>query len=375
MAERDYYETLGVARSADEDTLKKAYKRLAMKYHPDRNQGDKIAEARFKEIKKAYEILSDSQKRAAYDQYGHAAFEQAGFGGAATDHADINDIFGEVFGDIFGGARRQQRNARGSDLLYTLELSLEEAVRGITKELKIPALASCGDCGGSGARAGTAPISCSTCRGTGQIQTKQGFFAVQQSCPNCRGRGKVIQNPCGSCRGAGRVEKSKTLSVKIPAGVDSGNRIRLSGEGEAGSFGKPSGDLYIEFTVSPHAIFQRQENNLYCEVPISFTLAALGGKLEVPIPNGRVNLTIPAETQSGKLFRLGGKGVKAMRGREVGDLLCRVVVETPVKLSDRQKQLLTELQESFSCDSGNQHSPRATNFFSGVKKFFEDLTN
>lgn len=370
MAEQDYYDTLGVPHNADEDTLKKAYKRLAMKYHPDRNQGDKGAEARFKEIKKAYEILSDSEKRAAYDRHGHAAFENGGMGQQGT--TDFNEVFGEMFGDIFGGGR--QSSPRGSDLLHTLELSLEEAVRGLTKELKFPTLVACETCSGSGAKAGTTPNSCSTCRGTGQIQMRQGFFAVQQTCPKCRGRGKIISDPCSSCRGRGCQEKTKTLSVKIPAGVDTGDRIRLSGEGEAGAFGTPAGDLYIEFKVKPHPLFQRQENNLYCEVPVSFTLAALGGKIEVPILNGRVNLTIPPETQSGKLFRLSGKGVKAIRGRAVGDLLCRVMVETPVKLNEHQKRLLTELEESFHQDHNQQHSPRSRKFFAGIKKFFEDLT-
>lgn len=371
MAERDYYEILGIPRNADEGAIKKAYKRLAMKYHPDRNQGDKKAEAHFKEIQKAYAILSDAKKRAVYDQHGHAAFEQGGMGNGHSA-GDFSDVFGEMFGDIFGGSR--QRSTRGSDLLHPLELTLEEAVRGCTKEIQYPNLATCTTCQGSGAKAGSSPITCTPCRGTGQLHIRQGFFAVQQTCHHCQGRGKVVRDACSSCRGQGCVKKTKTLSVKIPPGVDSGDRIRLSGEGEAGTMGTPAGDLYIEFTVKPHSIFKRQDNNLYCEVPISFTLAALGGKVEVPVLNGKINLSVPPETQSGKLFRLSGKGVKAIRGREVGDLLCRVVVETPVKLNERQKRLLSDLEESFSQDHGQQHSPRSRNFFSGIKKFFEDLT-
>jgi molecular chaperone DnaJ len=370
MAKRDYYQTLGVERTADEETLKKAYKCLALKYHPDRNQGDKGAEARFKEINKAYEILSDSQKRKAYDNHGHAAFENNGMGQQSP--TDINDIFGEMFGDIFGSAR--QGGHRGSDLLHTLDLSLEEAVRGLSREIKFPTLIACETCRGNGAKVGTTPSACSTCRGTGKIQMRQGVFALEQTCPHCRGRGKIIREPCSSCRGQGCQKKTKTLSVKIPPGIDTGDRIRLSGEGEAGAFGTPAGDLYIEFKVKPHPLFQRQENNLYCEVPVSFTLAALGGKIEVPTLNGRVQLTIPPETQSGKLFRLSGKGVKAIRGREVGDLLCRIMIETPVKLNEHQKRLLTELDESFHRDSNQQHSPLSRRFFTGVKKFFEDLT-
>ncbi|MGL4269396.1 MAG: molecular chaperone DnaJ [Plesiomonas sp.] len=376
MAKRDYYEVLGVSREADEREIKKAYKRLAMKYHPDRNQGDKESEARFKEIKEAYEILTDAQKKAAYDQYGHAAFEQGGMGGAGGfgGGADFSDIFGDVFGDIFGGGRRSQRASRGADLRYTMELTLEEAVRGVTKEIKVPTMVACDVCDGSGAKVGTKATTCPTCHGAGQVQMRQGFFAVQQTCPTCHGRGQIIQDPCNKCHGEGRVQKTKTLSVKIPAGVDTGDRIRLSGEGEAGEFGAPAGDLYVQVHVKEHPIFKREDNNLYCEVPISFTMAALGGEVEVPTLDGRVNLKIPAETQTGRMFRMRGKGVKSVRGGAIGDLMCRVVVETPVKLSERQKELLKELEESFTGDARSKHSPKEKSFLDGVKKFFDDLT-
>lgn len=377
MAKKDYYEILGVPKSAEEREIKKAYKRLAMKYHPDRNQGDKTAETKFKEVKEAYEILTDAQKRAAYDQYGHAAFEQGGGGGGfggGFGGADFGDIFGDVFGDIFGGGRRQQRAARGSDLRYTMELTLEEAVRGVSKEIKIPVLQSCEVCHGSGAKVGTQPQTCSTCHGAGQVQMRQGFFTVQQACPTCHGRGSVIKDPCQACHGNGRVEKSKTLSVKIPAGVDTGDRIRLSGEGEAGEHGAAAGDLYVQVSVRKHAIFEREENNLYCEVPVNFAMAALGGEIEVPTLDGRVKLKIPAETQTGKLFRMRGKGVKSVRGGSQGDLLCRVVIETPVSLSEHQKKLLRQLEESFGGPQGEKNSPRSKSFFDGVKRFFDDLT-
>lgn len=378
MVKRDYYEILGVPKSAEEREIKKAYKRLAMKYHPDKNK-DKNAANQFKEINQAYEVLTDTQKRAAYDQYGHAAFEQGGSGGFSEGFsggsADFSDIFGDVFGDIFGGGRRQRGAARGADLRYNMELTLEEAVRGVTKEIRIPALEECAVCHGSGAKAGTKPQTCSTCHGAGQVQMRQGFFAVQQACPTCHGRGSVIKDPCKACHGHGRIEKAKTLSVKIPPGVDNGDRIRLSGEGEAGEQGAPAGDLYVQVQVKKHPIFEREENNLYCEVPVSFSMAALGGEIAVPTLDGRVNLKIPAETQTGKLFRMRGKGVKSVRGGVQGDLLCRVVVETPVNLSEKQKSLLRELEESFGGPSGEKNSPRSKSFFDGVKKFFDDLTH
>ncbi|ASJ96021.1 MULTISPECIES: molecular chaperone DnaJ [Shewanella] len=376
MSKRDYYEVLGVGRDASEREIKKAYKRLAMKFHPDRNPGDKAAEASFKEVKEAYEILTDSDKKAAYDQFGHAGVDPNRGGGGFGGGADFGDVFGDVFGDIFGGGRRggQRQAARGSDLRYNLELSLEEAVRGLTKELRIPTLATCDLCDGSGAKKGSSPTTCGTCHGQGQVQMRQGFFAVQQACPTCHGRGKIIKDPCGKCHGEGRVEKSKTLSVKIPAGVDTGDRIRLSGEGEAGEFGAPPGDLYVQVTVREHAIFVRDGNNLYCEVPISFSTAALGGEIEVPTLDGKVNLKIPSETQTGRMFRLRGKGVKSVRSHAVGDLLCKVVMETPVNLSDKQKELLREFDNTLT-GSSKKHSPKAEGFFDGVKKFFQDLNS
>ncbi|MFB6435097.1 MAG: molecular chaperone DnaJ [Candidatus Malihini olakiniferum] len=378
MAKQDYYEALGIAKGADEREIKKAYKRLAMKYHPDRNPGDKGAEIKFKEIKEAYEILTDTQKRATYDQYGHAAFEQGGSAGGFSgtgnfSSTDFGDIFGDVFGDIFGGGRRH-RASRGADLRYNIELTLEEAVRGVAKEIYIPTLEECESCHGSGAKTGSSPVACPTCHGNGQVQMRQGFFTVQQSCPHCHGSGKIIKDPCNKCYGHGRIETNKTLFVKIPAGVDIGDRIRLAGEGEAGELGAPAGDLYVQVQVKPHPIFQREEDNLYCEVPINFAMAAIGGEIEVPTLDGRVKVKVPVETQTGKLFRMRGKGVKSVRGGANGDLLCRVVVETPVNLNERQKQLLQELEKSFSGLSGERNSPRSKSFFDGVKKFFDDLT-
>ncbi|RUO59415.1 molecular chaperone DnaJ [Pseudidiomarina insulisalsae] len=379
MAKPDFYEVLGVSRDASERDIKKAYKRMAMKYHPDRTKGDKELEQKFKEVKAAYEVLMDPQKRAAYDQYGHAAFEQGqgGFGGGGAGAADFSDIFGDVFGDIFGGGggrRGRAHAARGADLRYNLELSLEEAVRGKEVELKIPKLAECEDCDGSGARNGSSAETCSHCHGAGHIQMRQGFFAVQQPCPHCRGRGKVIKDPCRTCHGEGRVERTKTLNVKIPAGVDTGDRIRLNGEGEAGEMGAPAGDLYVQVHVREHPIFKRDGNNLYCEVPLSFTHAALGGEIQVPTLEGKVKLKIPAETQTGKLFRLRGKGVRSVRTGATGDLICKVVIETPVNLSDDQKDLLRQLDESMgSGEEAARYRPKEKGFFDGVKRFFDDL--
>ncbi|MEY0233059.1 molecular chaperone DnaJ [Providencia manganoxydans] len=378
MAKRDLYEVLGLEKNASDKDIKRAYKRLAMKHHPDRNQENKEeSESKFKEIKEAYEVLSDEQKRAAYDQYGHAAFEQGGMGGGGGfgGGADFSDIFGDVFGDIFGGGRRQQRPSRGSDLQYNMELTLEEAVRGVTKEIRIPTLESCDVCHGSGAKPGTSADTCPTCHGMGQVHMRQGFFSVQQPCPTCHGRGKVIKDPCNKCHGHGRVERYKTLSVKIPAGVDTGDRVRLSGEGEAGENGAPAGDLFVQVHVLPHNIFERDGNNLHCEVPINFAIAALGGEIEVPTLDGRVKLKIPAETQTGKVFRMKGKGVKSVRGGLQGDLMCHIVVETPVKLNEKQKELLKEFGESLGGTSGEKNSPRSKRFLDGVKKFFDDLTN
>ncbi|QCI16414.1 molecular chaperone DnaJ [Buchnera aphidicola (Aphis craccivora)] len=377
MIKKDYYQILGVSKSAEEREIKKAYKRLAMKYHPDRNQGDKNAENTFKEIKEAYEVLINEDKRNAYDQYGHAAFEnghnQNTTYSTFTSSADFSDIFGDVFGDIFGG-NRSQRVKKGADLCYNMEISLEEAVKGTIKEIRIPTFQKCQICYGTGAKKGTKPRNCSTCQGRGQIHIRKGFFTVQQSCPTCNEKGTVIKDPCRACHGQGRIKTSKILSVKIPPGVDTNDRIRLNNEGEAGTNGAPSGDLYVQIKVNTHPIFQREENNLYCEVPINFTMAALGGEIEVPTLDGRVKLKIPPETQSGKLFRIRGRGVKSVQNRNQGDLLCRVVVETPVNLNEQQKYLLNELEKSFNEFRGEKNTPRSKRFFDGVKRFFDDLT-
>ncbi len=372
MAKRDYYEILGVAKNASEAELKKAFRRLAMKHHPDRNPGDKESEEKFKEAKEAYEILTDPQKRAAYDQFGHAGVDPSA-GGGARGGASFSDIFEDIFGDIFGGGRGGgSRVYRGSDLQYNLELTLEEAVFGTEVKIRVPSLVECGECHGSGAEKGTTPETCGTCGGVGQVRMQQGFFSVQQTCPRCHGTGKMITHPCKACHGQGRVEEHKTLSVKVPAGVDSGDRIRLSGEGEAGINGGPPGDLYVQIHVKAHKLFTRKGNDLMCEVPISFATAALGGELEIPTLDGRVNLKIPEETQSGRLFRLRAKGVKSVHGGAQGDLICRVSVETPVNLNKRQKELLKELDDTMKA-GGTRHSPQEQGWLDGVKGFFEDL--
>ena len=375
MSKRDYYDVLGVARDADAREIKKAYRRVAMKHHPDRNPGDKAAEEKFKEASEAYEVLSDQQKRGAYDQFGHDAVSgNAGAGGFGGGGANFSDIFGDVFGDIFGGGGgggRSRGPARGSDLRYNLDVDLEQAVKGTDVKIRIPTLVNCDNCGGSGAKKGSSPVTCTTCGGVGQVRMQQGFFSVQQTCPNCRGQGKMISDPCGTCRGQGRIEETKTLSVKVPPGVDTGDRIRLSGEGEAGPDGGPSGDLFVQINVREHKIFERDGKHLYCEVPISIVDAALGGELEVPTLDGRVKLKIPAETQTGKLFRMRGKGVTPVRGGATGDLLCRVTLETPVNLTKKQIELFKQLQESFEKE-GNQ-SPKKSSWFEGVKSFFDDM--
>jgi len=382
MSKRDFYEVLGIQKNASEADIKKAYRRLAMKYHPDRNPDDKEAEGKFKEAKEAYEVLSDAQKRTAYDQFGHAGVDPGagGFGGGAgfggPGGASFSDIFGDVFGDIFGGGRGGPgggpRVQRGADLRYNLELSLKEAVQGTSVKIRVPTFVKCETCDGSGAKKGTSPTTCGTCHGAGQVRMQQGFFSVQQTCPTCHGRGSVITDPCGTCHGQGRVQEHKTLSVKVPPGVDTGDRIRLAGEGEAGENGGPPGDLYVQVHVKDHPIFQRDDANLYCEVPIPVTAAALGGELEVPTLDGKVMLKIPAGTQTGKMFRMRGKGVKPVRGGPVGDLVCRVVVETPVNLTDRQKELLRELEDSIK-GSGSTHNPNAHSWLDGVKSFFKDM--
>ncbi|WP_086930786.1 molecular chaperone DnaJ [Agarilytica rhodophyticola] len=374
MSKRDYYEVLGVSKDASSQEMKKAYRRVAMKYHPDRNPDDAEAEEKFKEASEAYEVLSDEQKKAAYDQYGHAGLEGAGGmgGGHGFGSGNFSDIFSDVFGDIFGGAGGGRRGgpARGSDLRYTLDLSLEDAVKGATVKIKVPTLVACKTCDGSGAKPGTKPTTCSTCGGVGQVRMQQGFFSVQQTCPTCRGKGTIISDPCRDCHGHGRVEETKTLSVKVPPGVDTGDRIRLSGEGEAGTDGGPAGDLYVQVNVKEHEFFQRDGKNLYCEVPISIFDACLGGELEVPTLDGRVKLKVPGETQTGKLFRMRGKGVVPVRGGAAGDLLCRVVLETPVNLSKKQKELLQELKDSMK---GEKNSPKQESWFEGMKKFFGDM--
>lgn len=375
MAKKDYYDVLGVARNASESEVKKAYRRLAMKYHPDRNPGDQRAEEHFKEAKEAYEILSNARKRAAYDQFGHAGVDSsAGVGGGGFGPGGgFRDVFDEVFGDIFGTRSASSRRVyRGADLRYELELSLEEAVAGTTVKIRFPSRVHCSECGGSGARKGASPTTCGTCNGRGQVRMQQGFFSIQQTCPSCRGSGRVITDPCTRCHGQGVVQQEKTLSVKVPPGVDSGDRIRLSGEGEPGESGGPPGDLYVEIGVRQHPIFSRDANNLYCEVPVNFVTAALGGELEVPTLTDRVLLKIPEGCQSGKLFRLRGKGVRSVRGGDIGDLVCKVLVETPVHLNRKQKELLREFERSLS-ESGKKHSPKAHSWLDGVMKFFEDM--
>jgi len=374
MPKRDYYEILEVARNASEADVKKAFRRLAMKHHPDRNTGDTGAEAKFKEIKLAYDVLSDAKKRTAYDQFGHAGVEAGagGFGGPGDfGGGSFQDIFGDVFGDIFGG-RGGRGRGRGSDLRYDLSLTLEEAVAGKDVKIRIPTLVECQFCGGSGAKPGTKPKTCPTCSGTGQVRMQQGFFSIQQTCPQCRGKGHIIEESCPHCRGRGRLQEEKTLSVKVPPGVDTGDRIRLAGEGERGEHGGTPGDLYVQVQVQEHPIFTREGAHLYCEVPIGFVVAALGGDMEVPTLDGKVSLRIPAGTQTGKMFRVRGKGVKPVRESVSGDLICRVLVETPINLTERQKELLREFDGHMQ-EGGSRHSPQASTWVDGVKSFFEKM--
>lgn len=370
MAKRDYYEVLGISRDADESEIKKAYRKLAMKYHPDRNAGDAKAEEKFKEAKEAYEILSDASKRTAYDQYGHAGVDTSA---AGAGHAQgFGDAFGDIFGDIFGMRGGGRSNVhRGADLRYNLEITLEQAARGSETKIRIPTMVTCNTCNGSGAKPGTSPKTCSTCDGHGQVRMQQGFFSIQQTCPKCHGTGKMITSPCVDCHGVGRIKQHKTLNVKIPVGVDDGDRIRLSGEGEAGVNGGPPGDLYVVIQLSSHSVFQREGNDLHCEIPISFATAALGGEIEVPTLEGHAKIKISAETQTGKIFRLRGKGIKGVRSHSAGDLLCHVSIETPVNLTARQKELLQEL-EDISQKDNSRHSPRAKSWMDRAREFFSE---
>ena len=374
MQKQDYYELLGVNRGASEAEIKKAYRKQAMKHHPDRNEGDAASEEKFKDVQQAYAVLSDPNKRAAYDQFGHAGLDGS-VGGGAGGFGGFGDVFEDIFENIFssgrGGARRSQAT-RGADLQLTVQLTLEEAARGKQVEITVPRHVGCTICEGSGAKKGSTPKTCETCQGMGQVRIQQGFFSIQQACPGCHGEGRVIVDRCATCYGEGRVRENKTLTVKIPVGVDNGDRVRLNGEGEAGVHGGPSGDLYVQISVSQHAIFEREGSDLRCEVPISFVTAALGGTIDVPTLEGRVALKIPAETQTGKSFRLRGKGIKSIRGHSTGDLLCQVMVETPVSLSKEQKELLTQLQDSLD-NNKQKHSPRSNSWFDGVKQFIEDM--
>ncbi len=369
---KDLYDILGVNRDASDEEIKKSYRKLAMKYHPDRNPDSKDAEDKFKEAKNAYEMLSDPEKRRAYDAYGHAGInQQMGGGPGGEGFGGFSEAFGDIFGEIFGGrgGRGGQQVYRGADLRYNMDITLEQAARGTETKIRIPSLDECDTCHGTGAKPGTQPKTCHTCNGQGQVRMQQGFFSIQQTCPTCHGTGKVIPEPCATCGGAGRVKNHKTLSVKIPSGVDNGDRIRLSGEGEAGVNGGPPGDLYVVVQLKPHTVFQREGADLHCEMPISFTIAALGGEIHIPTLDGEAKIKIPAETQSGQVFRLRGKGIRPVRQTSAGDLMCHVVVETPVRLTDRQKELLRELEEINKSD-GDKHNPRAKSFMDKVKNFF-----
>ncbi|RNF31228.1 molecular chaperone DnaJ [Massilia aurea] len=376
MAKRDFYEILGVAKGASEDEIKKSYRKLAMKYHPDRNPDNKEAEEKFKEVKEAYEMLTNPEKREAYDRYGHAGVDPnsgmgGGFGGGA---GGFGDAFGDIFGDIFGGGRGGRGGGpqvyRGADLRYNLEITLEQAAHGFDTTIRVPSWDKCDTCHGSGAKPGTQPVTCTTCAGHGQVRMQQGFFSIQQTCPKCHGSGKIIPEPCAACGGAGRIKRNKTLEVKIPAGIDNGMRIRSSGNGEPGTNGGPPGDLYVEIHIKQHAVFQREGDDLHCEMPISFSKAALGGEIEVPTLTGKVSFTVPEGTQTGKTFRLKGKGIKNVRSGYTGDLFCHVAVETPVKLTDKQKELLREF-DRLTAEGGAKHSPQSKGWMDKVKDFFE----
>ncbi|MEO5691622.1 MAG: molecular chaperone DnaJ [Usitatibacter sp.] len=367
---RDYYEVLGVNRDAAEEDIKKSYRKLAMKFHPDRNPDNKESEEKFKEAKEAYEILCEPEKRKAYDTYGHAGVHPQ-MGGGEAGMGGFAEAFGDIFSDIFGGGQGRGRSSvfRGADLRYNLEITLENAARGTETKIRIPTMEACETCHGSGAKPGTQPKQCETCHGSGTVRISQGFFSIQQTCPTCHGNGKMISDPCATCRGAGRLKKHKTLSVKIPVGVDEGDRIRLSGEGESGVNGGPPGDLYVVIHLKEHGVFQRDGDDLHCEMPISFSQAALGGEIEIPTLDGSAKIKVPPETQSGQVFRLRGKGIKGVRSSYPGDLMCEVVVETPVRLTDRQKEILREL-EDINTKDGSRHNPRAKSFMDKVREFF-----
>jgi molecular chaperone DnaJ len=374
MAKRDYYEVLGVNRDASDGDIKKSYRKLAMKWHPDRNPENPKAEEHFKEAKLAYEILSDPKRRSAYDQFGHAGVDPSAMAGAGAGagFSGFGDVFSDIFGEIFGGAGRSGRSSvfRGADLRYNLEISLEQAAKGFEPRIRIPTMAECTTCHGSGAKPGTQPQTCTTCRGAGQVRVSQGPFSIAQTCPRCHGSGKMIASPCSACAGAGRVKHQKTLQVRIPAGVDEGDRVRLTGEGEPGVNGGPPGDLYVQVHIKPHPMFQRDHDDLHCEMPVSFAIAALGGDIEIPTLDGTARIRVPAESQSGKTFRLRGKGIKGVRSDSPGDLFCHVVVETPVNLTERQKELLREF-ETISQGDAARHNPRSKGWFDKVKEFFE----
>jgi molecular chaperone DnaJ len=373
---RDFYDILGVARNATDDEIKKAYRKLAMKYHPDRNPDSKEAEGKFKEAKEAYEMLSDPQKRAAYDQYGHAGVDpnMGGFGGGGQGFGGFSDAFGDIFGDIFGGGgsrggRGGPQVYRGADLRYSMEITLEEAAHGHETQIRVPSWSNCDSCGGDGAEPGSKVETCTTCHGAGQVRVAQGFFSMQQTCPRCSGSGKYIPKPCKKCHGAGKIKSQKTLEVKIPAGIDDGMRIRSSGNGEPGVNGGPSGDLYVEVHIKEHPVFQREGEDLHCEMPISFIDAALGGEIEVPTLSGKASFDVPEGTKSGRVFRLRSKGIKSLRTALPGDLYIHVQVETPVKLNETQKDLLRKFDESLK-SGGSKHSPQQKGWLDRVKDFF-----
>jgi len=379
MSKRDFYELLGVDRSASADELKKAYRKLAMKYHPDKNPGDEAAEQKFKEVSEAYDVLKDDQQRAAYDQYGHAAFE----GGTGGGHpgggmgggmGGMSDIFDDLFGEFMGGRRGQRSDggrARGQDLRYNMQITLEEAYEGKKAQIHVPSSVTCDTCSGSGASPGSQPVNCTTCGGNGRVRAAQGFFSIERTCPTCHGRGQVIENPCSDCHGQGRVQKERTLAVTIPPGVEEGTRIRLAGEGEAGMRGGPAGDLYIFLSIEPHKLFERDGTELFCDVPISLTTAALGGEMEVPtVGGGKVKVKVPEGTQTGKQFRVRGKGMPGLHARRHGDLYIQIHVETPVGLTKAQKDLLKQFDDA----SSDKTNPESAGFFDKVKEFFNDTS-